>query len=136
MLFYSQISQQRFAPSTATQARPGSHTASDVHVVCRHAAVSAQTGAPDTSGRHRVRRPLHSDGPHGVPDTDGIQGISKLPVSAMKESILPSAVVSLSPFGLKHPPFTSALAKAFRKAASALAMQSGLMAVLFLTAIA
>ena len=54
MLFYSQMPQQRFAPSTVTQARPASHVASDVHVVSRQAVVSVQTGAPDTSGRHRV----------------------------------------------------------------------------------
>ncbi len=88
------------------------------------------------SGRHSIRRPRQSEAPHGVPPGEGEQGINKLPISAMNSLILPSLLVSLSPFGLKHPPFASALAKAVRNAASALAMQSGLTAVLFLTAIA
>jgi len=54
----------------------------------------------------------------------------------MNPSTLLSLLVSLLPFGLKHPPFASALAKAVRNAASAFAMQSGLTAVPFLTAFA
>src|SRR5262249_20361597 len=88
------------------------------------------------SGRQSVRRPLQSDGPHGVPDKDGVQGINRLPVSAMNESIAPSAWDSLLPFGLKHPPFASALAKAVKNAASALARHSGLTIVFLRTAIA
>src|SRR2546426_5446640 len=76
MLFHSQMSQQRFSPSTATQARPASHVASDVHT-CPQSVVSAHTGAPDTSARHTVRLPLQSDGPHSVPDGDGEQGRSE-----------------------------------------------------------
>jgi hypothetical protein len=129
------MSQQRFSPNTVTQARPGSHTASDVHA-SRQFVVSAQTGAPDTSGRQTVRLPLQSDGPHGVPAGDGEQGINRPPMSAMKSLILLSVLVSLSPFGLKHPPFASALANAFRNAASALAMHSKLTVVPFRTAIA
>jgi len=130
------MSQQRFAPRTVTQALPASHIASDVQVSCRQLEVSVQTGAPDTSERHRVKRPAQSDGPQSVPDTDGEQGMSRLPMSEMSLSTLRSPLVSLSPFGLKHPPFASARANAFRNAASAFAKQSGLTAVLFLTATA
>src|SRR5689334_20653025 len=130
------MSQQRFTPSTGTHARPTSHAVSVVHVPGRHALVSAQTGAPETSGRQRVRRPRQSERPHGVPDTDGMHGINRLSVSAMNESTVSSTLAALLPFGLKQPPLASARANVVRNAASAWARQSGLTALFRRTAIA
>jgi len=80
LLGYSQISQHLPPPKTETQALPESQVASEVHV-SRQLVVSAQTGAPDTSDTHRVRRPPQSDAPHV--DPCGEQGIKRLPISAM-----------------------------------------------------